>query len=240
MKIKSIYSPNFNKRKRSNNSIKIIIIHYTGMQSERESIDRLCNPYHKVSSHYLINRSGKIYRLVKENYSAWHAGKSNWDKMKNLNKCSIGIELVNKGHEYGYTTFKKKQIESLIKVCKKLIKKYKIKKNYILGHSDIAPLRKTDPGEKFPWKVLSAQKIGFWHNLNSRILKKNRNKKTRGKERLEFIQNIKDIGYYCSLKKKSSIVKNTEAFQRHFRQDLINGYIDKECILIAKNLLKKL
>jgi len=101
MKIKSIYSPNFNKRKRSNNSIKIIIIHYTGMQSERESIDRLCNPYHKVSSHYLINRSGKIYRLVKENYSAWHAGKSNWDKMKNLNKYSKGIELINKGHEYG-------------------------------------------------------------------------------------------------------------------------------------------
>ena len=98
------------------------------MQSERESIIRLCNPKTKVSSHYLINRNGKIYRLVNDNQIAWHAGKSCWGKYKNLNKNSIGIELVNKGHRFGYTNFKKKQLLSLTKICKSLIKKYKIKK----------------------------------------------------------------------------------------------------------------
>ena len=106
----SIYSPNFNRKKRSINSIKIIIIHYTGMQSERESIIRLCNPKSKVSSHFLINQNGKVYRLVQDNQIAWHTGKSCWGNYKNLNKNSIGIELVNKGHRFGYTNFTKKQI----------------------------------------------------------------------------------------------------------------------------------
>ena len=141
------YSPNFDKKKRSKNSIKIIVIHYTGMQSERESVSRLCNPKSKVSSHFVISQNGRVYRLVQDNQIAWHAGKSCWGKYKNLNKNSIGIELVNKGHKFGYTNFKKKQLFSLIKICKSLIKKYKIKKRNIVGHSDIAPLRKIDPGE---------------------------------------------------------------------------------------------
>ena len=145
MKINNLSSPNFNKRKRSKKSINLIIIHYTGMQSGRESIRRLCNPKSKVSSHYVIFQSGKIYRLVQDDRVAWHAGKSCWGKYKNLNKNSIGIEIVNKGHEFGYTNFKKKQIINLIKICKNLIKKYKIKKQNIVGHSDIAPLRKLDP-----------------------------------------------------------------------------------------------
>jgi len=128
MKIGNFYSPKFNRKKRSKNLIKIIIIHYTGMQSERESIIRLCNPKFKVSSHFLINQNGKVYRLVQDNRIAWHAGKSCWGKYKNLNKNSIGIELVNKGHRFGYTNFRKKQLLSLTKICKNLIKKYKIKK----------------------------------------------------------------------------------------------------------------
>ena len=147
----SFYSPNFNRKKRSKKSIKIIVIHYTGMQSERESMIRLCNPKSKVSSHFVINQNGRVYRLVQDNQIAWHAGKSCWGKYKNLNKNSIGIELVNKGHKFGYTNFKKKQILSLIKICKSLIRKYKIKKRNVVGHSDISPLRKIDPGEKFPW-----------------------------------------------------------------------------------------
>ena len=110
MKISNVYSPNFDKKKRSYKSIKFLVIHYTGMQSERESIKRLCNPKAKVSSHYLINRNGKIYRLVMDNRIAWHAGKSSWGKYKNLNKNSIGVEMVNKGHKFGYTNFKKKTI----------------------------------------------------------------------------------------------------------------------------------
>ena len=108
MKIKHIYSPNFYVKKRLKRSIKIIVIHYTGMQSERESIKRLCNPRYKVSSHFLINQNGNVYKLVNDNRIAWHAGKSCWGKLKNLNKNSIGIELVNKGHLLGYTSFKKR------------------------------------------------------------------------------------------------------------------------------------
>ena len=108
MKEYGIYSPNFDRQKRSTNLIKIIVIHYTGMQSERESISRLCNPNSKVSSHFLINQKGKIYRLVKDRQIAWHAGKSCWGKYRQINKNSIGIELVNKGHRFGYTNFKKK------------------------------------------------------------------------------------------------------------------------------------
>ena len=124
MKFKSIYSPNFNNKKRSRKSIKFIIIHYTGMQSERESLIRLCDLKSKVSSHYFIKGNGKVLKLVEDHFVAWHAGKSYWKNYKNLNKNSIGIELVNKGHRFGYTNFKKKQLSSLIKISKILIKKY--------------------------------------------------------------------------------------------------------------------
>ena len=239
MKIHNYYSPNFDKKKRSSNSIKIIIIHYTGMQSERESIVRLSSPKSKVSSHFLINQKGKIYRLVKENRTAWHAGKSCWKNYKNLNKNSIGIELVNKGHQFGYTNFKKKQLLSLIKICKKLIKKYRIKKTNIIGHSDISPLRKKDPGEKFPWKYLAKQNIGIWHKSKPSFLRKLRSIGIINKsEKIKFIKNLKKIGYCTSTRDKSSFFKIVKAFQRHYRKELINGLIDKECLIIAKNLSK--
>ena len=241
MKISNFYSPNFSGEKRLNNSIKIIIIHYTGMQSERESLDRLTDPKSKVSSHYAINQKGKIFRLVNDNQIAWHAGKSCWGKYKNLNKNSIGIELVNKGHQFGYTNFKKRQLSSLIKICKSLIKKYKIKKRNIVGHSDIAPLRKIDPGEKFPWKQLANNKIGIWHNCKSSLLRQYRNIKIlEKKDKIKFIKNLNKIGYCFSTKKKSFLIKIVKAFQRHYRQELINGRADKECLIIAQNLSKKL
>ena len=240
MKINNIYSSNFDPKKRSNKSIKIIVIHYTGMQSERESIMRLCNPKYKVSSHFVINQNGKIYRLVQDDQTAWHAGKSCWGKYKNLNKNSIGIELVNKGHEFDYTNFKKKQLSSLIKICKILIKKYKIKKRNIIGHSDIAPLRKIDPGEKFPWKELADKKIGIWHNCKTKDLIKFRKVRISNKFKSEFINNLKKIGYCFNNKKKTNFLKTVKAFQRHYRKELINGIIDKECLIIAINILKKL
>ena len=240
MKIRKIYSPNFNEKKRSYKSIKLIVIHYTGMQSERESIKRLCNPKSKVSSHFLINQKGKIYRLVQNNHIAWHAGKSCWGKYKNLNKNSIGIELVNKGHKFGYTNFKKKQLSSLIKICKNLIRKYKIKKQNIVGHSDIAPLRKIDPGEKFPWRELANRNIGIWHNYKTKILKKSRKVKIFSKSKTVFHYSLKKIGYCVDNKKKANFAKIVKAFQRHYRKELINGIIDEECFLIAKNILKKI
>ena len=237
--MKNFYSPNFKKKKRLIRSIKFAIIHYTGMQSERESLRRLCNPLFKVSAHYLINQNGKIFKLVEDEYIAWHAGKSRWKKYNNLNKDSIGIELVNKGHQYGYTSFKKKQISTLVKLCKILKKKYKIKTKNFLGHSDIAPLRKIDPGEKFPWKFLSIKKIGIWHDLKSNFLKKYRKLKVSKKEVKKFKKFLIRIGYFLPKDKTKSFRMITKAFQRHFRKELINGILDKECLIIADNLAKK-
>ena len=121
--MKNFYSPNFNKKKRLINSIKLVIIHYTGMQSERESIKRLCSPLSKVSAHYLIGKNGKIFKLVEDRHIAWHAGKSRWKKFNNLNKNSIGIELVNKGHQYGYSFFKKKTNFNFVETLQNFEKK---------------------------------------------------------------------------------------------------------------------
>jgi N-acetylmuramoyl-L-alanine amidase len=241
MKIKNYFSPNFDSKKRSIKSIKIIVFHYTGMQSERESLIRLCNPKSKVSCHYLVGRNGTIYRLVKENKVAWHAGKSHWRNYKNLNKNSIGIELVNKGHKFGYTNFTKKQLTSLLKITKSIVKKYKIKNKNIVGHSDIAPLRKIDPGEKFPWKEFSKKKIGIWHKYNSNFLKKFRKVKNNvKKDKINFIKSLKKIGYYLPGNSKSFLIQIIKSFQRHYRNELINGKIDEECLLIAHNLSKNL
>ena len=241
MKIYNYYSPNFDRNKRPKKSVKILIIHYTGMQSERESLIRLCSSKSKVSSHYLINRAGKIYRLVQDNKIAWHAGKSCWGKLKNLNKNSIGIELVNKGHQLGYTTYSKKQLLSLIKLSKNLIKKYKIKKKNIVGHSDIAPSRKMDPGEKFPWKKLAKQNIGIWHHCKPYLLQKFRRIKIlTKKEKTKFAKGLNKIGYCFSTKDQFLFKKVVKAFQRHYRKELIDGLVDKESLIIVQNLSKKM
>ena len=145
---KIIKGKNFDKA--VNRRIKYIIIHYTGMKNQTVAIKRLQSKVAKVSCHYLISKKGKIYQLVEDQNIAWHAGKSRWENDVNLNSKSIGIELVNKGDE----NYPKKQIESLIKILKRLKKKYKIKAKYILGHEDISPRRKKDPGPKFPWNKL--------------------------------------------------------------------------------------
>ena len=241
MKVKNFYSPNFDEKKRLKKSIKTIVIHYTGMQSERESLERLCDIKSKVSAHILIGQNGQVFRLVEDNRIAWHAGKSCWGKYKNLNKNSIGIELVNKGHKLGYTSFKKKQISSLLKICKNLIKKYKIKRENIIGHSDIAPSRKIDPGEKFPWEKLAKNGVGTWHRCNSKLLKNYINKKNfQVKNKFSFISNLKKIGYSFPNQNSFLFIKILKAFQRHYRQELVNGILDKECLFIAENLSENL
>ena len=152
------YSPNFNSTKRNRKQIKFIIFHYTGMKKESEAISRLTEIQSQVSCHYMIKNNGEIISMVPELYIAWHAGKSSWKKYKSLNKNSIGIEISNPGHKFKYKKFTKKQINALLKLSKFLIKKYKINCNNILGHSDIAPDRKKDPGEKFPWQYMAKKK----------------------------------------------------------------------------------
>ena len=189
------YSPNFNEKKRDSQKIKFLIFHYTGMKKESEAISRLTDIKSEVSSHYLIKNNGKIITLVPELYIAWHAGVSFWKNFKSINKHSIGIEISNPGHNFKYKKFSKKQINSILKLSKFLIKKYKIKSKNILGHSDIAPFRKKDPGEKFPGHYLSKNKIGFWHNINKNILLKKRTLQTNEEERKIFIYNLKKIGF---------------------------------------------
>ena len=236
------YSPNFGQRKRKVNDIKFIIFHYTGMKNESHATKRLVDSKSKVSSHYLIRNDGKILVLVPDLYIAWHAGVSSWKKYKFLNKNSIGIEISNPGHNYNYKKFSKKQIHSILKLTKYLIKKYKIKNKFILGHSDIAPFRKKDPGEKFPWKYLSKKKVGLWHNLNEKKLFKIREKKVEKYDKIKFIKNLYEIGYVKKIKisKKKHFKILSLAFQRRYRQELINGIIDQECLSISENLLKKL
>jgi N-acetylmuramoyl-L-alanine amidase len=231
-------SPNFSKKIRPNKDIKVIVIHYTGMQSEVEAINKLLNPKSKVSCHYFIKQNGQILNMVGDKHIAWHAGKSKWKNLSSLNNTSIGIELANLGHDFGYEDFKKKQIYILIKLLKKLIKKYNIKNEYIVGHSDISPLRKKDPGEKFPWGKLAKLGIGFWHSLSPKLLTNNRNKIVLKKDRLIFFKYLKKIGFQIrfGIKKIKYEKKLIKAFQRRFRPENISGIIDKESLLIAKKL----
>ena len=237
------YSPNFNAKKRSINQIKFIIFHYTGMKKESEAISRLTDIQSEVSSHYLIKNNGEIITMVPESYIAWHAGKSSWGSYKSLNKNSIGIEITNPGHDFNYKKFTKKQIISLLELSKFLIKKYKIDLKNILGHSDVAPERKKDPGEKFPWRHLSQNRVGLWHTIKKQELIRNRKIKTTNLDREFFFNNLFRIGYPKRLIKDLSKEKYLnciiKAFQRRYRQDLIDGKIDKECLLISKNLIKK-
>jgi len=240
MNLTSIYSPNFGLRKRRKKQIKFIIFHYTGMKNEKLAIRRLTNLQSGVSSHYFIKKNGEIILMVPDLYTAWHAGISSWKNHNSLNTNSIGIEISNPGHKFGYVDFTKKQIKSLIKLSKFLIHKYKIKKNNILGHSDIAPDRKMDPGEKFPWELLFKNKIGFWHQLDKKKLKTLRGNKISIKNSQLCKKKLKKLGYTSS----SKIFKNhskfnkslIRAFQRRFRPALIDGQIDQECMLIINKL----
>jgi len=236
------YSPNFNPKKRTSKKIKFIIFHYTGMKSESSALKRLTDIQSEVSCHYLIKNNGEIVKMVPDLYIAWHAGESSWKNYKSLNQNSIGIEITNPGHEHGYKKFTQKQISSLLKLSKFLIKKYKISPKNILGHSDIAVLRKKDPGEKFPWKHLSKNKIGIWHTLNKQDLTKSRKLKISKIEENIFFRNLFKIGYSKTYSKDSSMSKYlkelAKTFQRRFRQELVDGKIDQECLIISKNLIK--
>tara|TARA_B100001029_G_C15056349_1_gene454684 strand:- start:114 stop:845 length:732 start_codon:yes stop_codon:yes gene_type:complete len=227
------YSQNFYLKKRKKKEVKFIIIHYTGMRSEKKALQRLTSSKSNVSCNYFIRSNGKIIEVVPDEYASWHAGVSRWKNKRFLNKSSIGIEIQNPGHQNKYVKFSEKQINSILKLLKFLVKKYKIHKNFVLGHSDISPDRKKDPGEKFPWKTLSQNKLSVWHNLSNAYLMINRKKKLNFHEIKMFHKILKKIGYRGVNQKKLN-----KTFQRRFRPDLINGFIDQECFVIAKNLIK--
>ena len=228
------YSPNFNLKKRTRSKVKYLIFHYTGMRSENAAIKKLTSKSSKVSCHYLIKKNGAIIKIVPDLYIAWHAGISSWKKDKSLNSNSIGIEISNPGHDYKYENFSQKQITSIINLSKNLKRKYKIKKENILGHSDIAPLRKKDPGEKFPWKLLNKKKICLWHNLSEKNCKKLRGIKIKNSD--NFFKLLFKFGYK-STNDKNEKIKIYKNFQRRFRPQLISSIVDQETYIILKSLV---
>ncbi len=207
------------------------------MQSEIASIKRLKSKKSKVSCHYLINKKGEVFQMVPENKIAWHAGKSKWKNFKNLNRNSIGIELTNKGHKLGYENFSKLQIQSLVTLCKELKRKYKIPTSNFLGHSDIAPLRKLDPGEKFPWQKLSFYKIGLWYKIKVFKVKNNINCKFKNL----FFKNIYKIGYryFQIYKRRNQDRKIIRVFQQRYLPKNVTGIIDKKTYEISAYLANK-
>lgn len=224
MKLLPHPSPNFDER---NAEIDMIILHYTGMQSGAEAIERLCDPEARVSSHYVIEENGDVYQLVDEISRAWHAGVSFWRGEKHLNANSIGIEIVNPGHEFGYRPFTDAQYSSIIELCKTIKSEYSIADINIIGHSDVAPDRKEDPGELFNWKLLADNGIGLWPKQISEY------------DAFRFLENNQSQPTLITLGYEHHNEKSITAFQRHWRQNLVNGVWDDECQNILFSLLQQ-
>ena len=236
-------SLNYNKRSK-NKQISFIIIHYTALNSDVEAINHLCLKKNKVSSHFLISKIGKIYNLVDINKRAWHAGISSWMNYVDINSRSIGIELDNLGYGDTIKTYKNQQIIALIKLINFLNKKYGIKKSNILGHSDISPYRKIDPGEKFPWKKLGNLKLVYFPKKLSRIEASKiddllRNKLLKGNKN-KALYMLSTIGYNIDLAKlyHYNFLKLIKAYQMHYRNKLITGLLDDETYLVIKSHYK--
>ena len=229
-------SVNFNIRKKGH-KVKYIILHYTAIKSDYEAIQHLIYKKNKVSSHFLINKKGKIFSLVDLKKRAWHAGQSFWKGDRDINSNSIGIELDNTGHYINFERFTKNQIDSLIKLLNFLKKKYDIDNLNFLGHSDISPFRKNDPGEKFPWKKLYKHNLGFFPiPMSEREYKKIKQKLNLKKNKLlnqKVLYMLSKIGYDISQIEKNN-KKNffllIRSYQMHFRQKLVNGKLDKETL----------
>lgn len=196
MQIIEHFSPNCNERA-ANNQIDTLILHYTGMKSGKEALERMCDPKAQVSAHYMVEEDGSVYYLVPETKRAWHAGISHWRGRGNLNNISIGIEIVNPGHEWGYHPFPEAQMQSVETLCADIIQRQPIDKRNVIGHSDIAPSRKQDPGELFDWKRLADKGIGLWpgvvSSVNNRVIY---TPGSRGNDVLELQQRLKEFGYW--------------------------------------------
>tara|TARA_B100000029_G_C17595732_1_gene964070 strand:- start:3360 stop:4088 length:729 start_codon:yes stop_codon:yes gene_type:complete len=230
-------SKNYNSRSKKS-SIKFIIIHYTAIKDLNESLEHLCNVKKKVSSHFLISKGGNIYKIVNENKRAWHAGKSYWKGIKDLNSYSIGIELENTGYELEFEEYNSKQIKSLVSLIKKikLNKKYKISKYNILGHSDIAPRRKSDPGEKFPWKKLNKLKLSYL----PKIKQVKQIKKYKKFDIIDYKKKLKKIGYNIKINEKKDVNYRqvTRAFQMHYQQHFVRGFPNRETYMLVDQFFK--
>ena len=204
--------------------VSMIVLHYTGMPNAADAIARLTDAEAKVSSHYLVAEDGQVMRLVAEENRAWHAGKSHWRQIDDVNSASIGIEIVNPGHEFGYRPFPDAQIEALIPLMADIQARYAITRGNIVGHSDIAPARKQDPGELFPWARLAKVRLALPRPTKNLI---DPNWTEGG-----FLLALERFGYDVTDRLAAIL-----AFQRRFRPELMDGEIDGECRAILLALL---
>jgi N-acetylmuramoyl-L-alanine amidase len=214
-------SPNFDER---DQPVSMVVLHYTGMTDAASAIARLRDPGARVSAHYLIDEEGRVHRLVDEDKRAWHAGKSWWRGVQAVNGCSVGVEIVNPGHEYGYRPFTEAQMDALLPLLAGIVERHKVPPANVVGHSDIAPTRKQDPGELFDWARLARLGLAIA-------------RPTRGLVDPHWT----DGGFLLALERYGYDVRDalaaTVAFQRRFRPELIDGTIDGECRAILLALL---
>ena len=212
--------------------IDMLVLHYTGMTSAAAAIERLCDPQARVSAHYVLEEDGALWRLVAEERRAFHAGLSCWRGETDLNRVSIGIEIVNPGHEWGYRPFPAGQMAALIELCRDILARRRIPPDRILGHSDIAPDRKSDPGELFDWAGLARQGIGLWPEPRAGAARR-RGKAVGVVERMGALADLASIGYCVG---RGSERVALAAFQRRFRQSRWDGLLDEETALRLKEV----
>ena len=232
-------SPNFGERA-AGSEIKIILLHYTGMSEAQKACDWLCNEESEVSSHYLIDESGSIVQMVDEAARAWHAGVSSWHDDEDINSTSIGIEIQNVGHSMGYPDFPRSQMKAVAALCKDLAKRHSIIGRNLLAHSDVAPGRKIDPGEKFDWAYLHAQGVGHWVEPEPITGGTFLQLGDAGDAVMALQAMLKLYGYGIevngSFDARTKIV--VEAFQRHFRTALVDGVADQSTVATLHKLLR--
>ncbi|GAO38314.1 putative N-acetylmuramoyl-L-alanine amidase [Sphingomonas changbaiensis NBRC 104936] len=214
-------SPNFDER---SSPVSMIVLHYTGMQDAASAIQRLCDPEAKVSAHYVVTEDGQVLRLVDEANRAWHAGRSHWRGITDVNSASVGIEIVNPGHEFGYRPFPEEQIDALIPLVHGIKERYGVTRGNVVGHSDVAPARKQDPGELFPWYRLAKLRLA--------LPRPTKNLMDPGWTDAGFLLALERFGYDVT-----DDLAATVAFQRRFRPELVDGTIDAECRAILLALL---
>lgn len=211
-------SPNWDERPAGARP-ELLVLHYTGMRSAAEALDRLCDPASRVSAHYLIDEDGAVTALVPEARRAWHAGRSWWRGRPGLNDISIGIELVNPGHEWGYRPFPEAQMASLADLARAIIRRWAMPAWQVVGHSDIAPDRKEDPGELFDWAWLARRGVGVWPA----------SPEPPPLPPAEAPAALGSIGYPLE-EQGVTLAKATAAFQRRFRPSLVDGELDRETL----------
>jgi N-acetylmuramoyl-L-alanine amidase len=216
-------SPN-HERRGEPARIDMLVLHYTGMKTAAEAVERLCDPAARVSAHYVVEDDGTIWRLVCETRRAFHAGRSCWAGESNLNAVSIGIEIVNPGHEWGYRPFPEEQMVAVERLCSALLSRFPIPPRRVVGHSDIAPDRKSDPGELFNWSRLARAGVGIWPEPAT-DLARGRGRGIGVVERAGALADLAAIGYCITAGAESICIA---AFQRRFRPERWDGWLDAE------------